>query len=103
MIVGMMINTLFAYYLNSYWSGRFIGYSFKEQVLDLLPSFGLALTMGIAVFFLGKTLPFNNLVILIIQVITGAGFILTICEVTKFRDYIFIKELVSEKLKKKKQ
>lgn len=101
MIVGMMINTLFAYYLNSYWSGRFIGYSFKEQVFDILPSFGLALTMGIGVFFLGKILPFNNLMVLIIQVLTGAGFILTFCEITKFRDYSFIKELVSEKLNKK--
>jgi len=29
MIVGMMVNTLIAYYFNSYWSGHFIGYSFK--------------------------------------------------------------------------
>jgi hypothetical protein len=41
MIVGMMINTLIAYYLNSYWSGRFIGYSFMQQVKDILPSFFL--------------------------------------------------------------
>jgi O-antigen/teichoic acid export membrane protein len=98
MIVGMMINTLFAYYLNSYWSGRFIGYSFKEQVLDILPSFGLALAMGTGVFFIGKILPFNNLMVLIIQVITGVGFILTFCEITKFRDYTFIKDLIFEKI-----
>lgn len=98
MIVGMMINTLFAYYLNSYWSGRFIGYSFKEQVLDILPSFGLALAMGTGVFFIGKILPFNNLMVLIIQVITGAGFILTFCEITKFKDYTFIKDLIFEKI-----
>lgn len=101
MIAGMMINTLIAYYLNSYWSGRFIGYSFKEQVLDILPSFGLALTMGIGVLFLGRILPLNNLMVLIIQIITGAGFILTFCEITKFRDYIFIKELVSDKFNNK--
>ncbi|MFA5648818.1 MAG: MOP flippase family protein [Bacteroidales bacterium] len=101
MIVGMMINTLLAYYLNSYWSGRFIGYSFKEQILDILPSFGLALTMGIGVFFLGEILPFSNSLVLISQIITGAGFILIFCEITKFRDYIFIKELVTEKFNKK--
>lgn len=101
MILGMMIETLFAYYLNSYWSGRFIGYSLKEQVSDILPSFVLALSMGIGILYLGKTLPFNNLIILIIQIITGSGFILTFCEITKFRDYIFIKELISEKFNKK--
>lgn len=41
MIVGMMVNTLIAYYLNSYWSGVKIGYSFKQQVKDILPSFSL--------------------------------------------------------------
>ena len=44
MILGMIVNTLIAYYLNSYWSGRFIGYSFLEQIKDILPSFLLAVS-----------------------------------------------------------
>ncbi len=99
MILGMMVNTLIAYYLNSYWSGRFIGYSFKQQVVDILPSFGLALTMAIFVYVLGLFLPFSYLWLLIIQIIAGAIFILLLCEITRFRDYIFVKEIVIEKLK----
>lgn len=99
MILGMMVNTLVAYYLNSYWSGRFIGYSFKQQVVDILPSFGLALTMAIFVYILGTFLPFSYLWVLIIQIIAGALFILLFCEITRFRDYLFVKEIVIEKLK----
>ena len=99
MILGMMVNTLIAYYLNSYWSGRFIGYSVKQQVVDILPSFGLALTMAIFVYILGLFLPFSYLWLLIIQIIAGALFILLFCEITRFRDYIFVKEIVIEKLK----
>lgn len=99
MIAGMMVNTLIAYYLNSYWSGRFIGYSFKEQVSDILPSFGLALVMAAGVFGLGLVLPFNPLWMLITQTLAGAAFIFLFCEVTKFKDYIFVKELIVEKLK----
>jgi len=99
MILGMMVNTLVAYYLNSYWSGRFIGYSFKQQVVDILPSFGLALTMAIFVYILGLFLPFSYLWVLIIQIIAGALFILLFCEITRFRDYLFVKEIVIEKLK----
>ncbi|MDN5307373.1 MAG: teichuronic acid exporter [Eubacteriaceae bacterium] len=99
MIIGMMVNTLVAYYLNSYWSGRFIGYSFKQQVVDILPSFGLALTMAIFVYILGTFLPFSYLWVLIIQIIAGALFILLFCEITRFRDYLFVKEIVIEKLK----
>ncbi|MBP7223211.1 MAG: MOP flippase family protein [Sedimentibacter sp.] len=99
MILGMMVNTLIAYYLNSYWSGRFIGYSVKQQVVDILPSFGLALTMAIFVYILGLFLPFSYLWVLIIQFIAGALFILLFCEITRFRDYLFVKEIVIEKLK----
>ena len=98
MIVGMMVNTLIAYYLNSYWSGVNIGYSFSQQVKDILPSFFLALTMGVSVYFLGKVLPFSYPVKLIIQIVFGGLFVLVISEVTKFRDYIYAKQLVLEKI-----
>jgi O-antigen/teichoic acid export membrane protein len=99
MIVGMMVNTLIAYYLNSYWSGVKIGYSFKQQVKDILPSFFLALSMGVLVYLLGELLPFSYPVNLIIQIVFGGLFILVISEVTKFRDYIYAKELVLEKIR----
>ena len=98
MIIGMMVNTLIAYYINSYWSGRFIGYTFKQQVLDILPSFGLALMIALNIYLLGFFLPFSYLRVLIIQIIAGALFILLFCEITRFRDYIFVKEIVFEKL-----
>jgi teichuronic acid exporter len=98
MIAGMMVNTLIAYYLNSYWSGAKIGYSFKKQVKDILPSFILALIMSIFVYFLGELLPFSYPVKLLIQVLFGGLFVFVFCEITKFRDYIFAKELVLEKI-----
>lgn len=98
MIAGMMVNTLIAYYLNSYWSGVKIGYSFKQQVKDILPSFFIAITMAVSVYLLGKILPFSYPVTLIIQIIFGALFVFLFCEITKFRDYIFAKELVLEKI-----
>jgi len=98
MILGMMVNTLIAYYLNSYWSGRFIGYSFKQQVVDILPSFGLALMMALFVYIPGLFLPFTYLWVLIIQIIAGALFILLFCEITRFKDYLFVKAIVFEKL-----
>lgn len=98
MIVGSMVNTLIAYILNSYWSGVKIGYSLKQQVKDILPSFFLALTMAVLVYILGILLPFSYLLELIIQIIFGTMFIFIFCEITKFKDYIFTKELVLEKI-----
>ncbi len=97
MIASMMVNTLIAYYLNSYWSGRFIGYSFKQQVVDILPSFGLAMVMGVCIFMLGLILQLTPFFLLMVQILAGSAFIFLFCEITKFKDYLFIKELVVEK------
>jgi len=100
MIAGMMINTLIAYYLNSYWSGKMIGYSTKQQIGDILPSFSLALIMAAVVYILGLILPFPTVWVLIIQLSAGALFIYVASELIKFRDYVFIKEMILEKIKK---
>jgi O-antigen/teichoic acid export membrane protein len=98
MIIGMMINSLIAYYLNSYWSGINIGYSFKQQIKDILPSFTLAITMGFIVFIVGRFIPFSYMSKLIIQIATGSSFIIIICEILKFKDYVFTKQLIMEQI-----
>lgn len=98
MIIGMFILSLIAYYLNSYWSGKMIGYSFIQQLKDIMPSFILASVISGLVFcvnLLGITSP---LLVLIIQMITGALLTILICESIKFEDYIYIKNIVFEKL-----
>jgi len=102
MIAGMMVNTLIAYYLNSFWSGKMIGYSMKQQVKDILPSFFMAALMAALVFCLRWVLNVNPLLTLIIQVFAGAMFILILSEITRFKDYLFLKSLISEKLSFKK-
>ena len=99
MIAGMMVNTLIAYYINSYWSGRFIGYSFIEQIADIFPSFFLALSMAAVVNLIGIILPASYLWLFIIQTIAGVIVIFTFCELTHFKDYIFVKEIIVEKIK----
>jgi len=98
MLLGMMVLTLIAYYLNSFWSGRLIGYSFLSQIKDILPSFLLAVIMNAVVFAEGLLIPLPPLPLLIIQLITGAILTFGFCEAFHFKDYIYIKEIVKEKL-----
>ncbi len=101
MIAGMMVNNLIAYYLNSCWSGRFIGYSFSEQVKDILPSFIIAIGMATSVYLLGIVLPIDYLGKLIIQIFLGVILAFGIYEILKIKDYLYIKQIVMEKLFKK--
>ena len=93
MILGMWVNTLIAYYLNSYYSGKFINYSIKEQVSDILPSFFLALGMGVIVFFAGKLIVSGYVVKFILQILIGATITLLVSELLKPEPYVYIKEI----------
>jgi O-antigen/teichoic acid export membrane protein len=98
MIIGMIIISFIAYYLNSFWSGKFVGYSTKEQISDLTPSFLLAASMSVAVYLLGLVLPFAPVWNLLIQIIFGAVIVFTAGELLKHKDYLFIKSIVLEQI-----
>jgi teichuronic acid exporter len=99
MILGMIVNTQVAYVLNSYWSGHFIDYPMRDQVKDILPSFALSVTMGIAVLVVGKLLPFSYPVILVVQVFFGAIVAFVIAEISRLEAYLFMKETLYSKIK----
>jgi hypothetical protein len=99
MIIGMLVLNLIAYYLNSYWSGRFIGYSTWEQVKDILPSFLLASVIALCVFAAGYLLHVSNPLKLSIQIALGGVLTIGIAEVFFIRDYLYMKEIVIEKTK----
>ena len=100
MIIGMIILSLIAYYLNSYWSGRLIGYSFLEQLKDIIPSLILALIISAITYTEGILIPYSPFPLLIIQLISGIFLTLGICETIKFKDYIYLKTTVIDKFLK---
>ena len=99
LIIGMIVLSFVAYYINSYWSGKFIGYPFSEQLKDILPAFMLALFIGAIVFFTGNLIDVSNLWKLNLQILIGILLFFGIAETTKMKDYLYIKDIISEKLK----
>jgi hypothetical protein len=102
MIVGMIFVTILAYFLNSYYSGMYLGYSSIQQLKDILPSFFLAVFVGSIVFVSGILLKTSPLVTLIIQVLIGILLTICIVEFLKTEDYIFIKQIIIDKFFKEK-
>lgn len=103
MIIGMFVLSLIAFYFNSYWSGKLIGYSSIQQVKDILPSFFLAFIVNRTVFSIGFLGITSSLLLLLIQIITGGFLTILICEGIKFRDYLYIKNIVLDKLFKRNE
>ena len=100
MLIGMCFNSLIAYFINSYWSGKFISYPMREQVIDILPGLGIALLMGVGVYFAGLLLPFSYLIRLIIQLALGAILTLALSELFKPEAYVELKRIAVETIGK---
>jgi teichuronic acid exporter len=98
LIAGMIVNTFIAYYINSYWSGKFINYSIQQQIKDIMPSFLLAAGMSFLVFLTGCVLDLSYLVKLILEIILGVLFFIGFCELIKMPDYLYLKQIVVEKV-----
>lgn len=102
MLVGSIIAGIINFFLNSYYSGKSIGYSSWMQLKDVLPSYEIAFVIALSVYFL-KYLPLSYWIILPLQIVVGALVFFIICKAFKVEEYEEIKEMIKtyiEKLKK---
>ena len=90
MLGGSVVTGFISYYLNAYYSGPFLNYSIKEQIKDILPSFGVAVAMAVPVFVLGF-IHINPFLLLLLQIVVGAAITIAICEATRLPEYLEIK------------
>lgn len=98
MILGMLINSIISFFLNSYWSGRRLNYSSFDQIKDFLPAFFIALIVNSVVFILNFLIKINSTELLILQVLIGIVLTFFICETFKFQDYLYLKRIIYENL-----
>lgn len=88
-----------AYFLNSYYSGRLIGYSSWMQVKDIAPSCLVAAIVAVSVYFV-KYIPASYWVILPLQIIMGAVVFMVLCQLTRTSEYIEMKTMLAPYLRK---
>ena len=92
MIIGMIFNSIVAFFLNSYYSGKLIGYSSFSQLKDVIPSFLFALIIGLIIFVTGELLKVSSGATLIIQIVLSALLFFSFNELFKMKDYIYLKK-----------
>lgn len=93
MLMGSIFTGITSFFLNSYYTGKGLGYTSWMQLKDVSRSYGMAFIVAIAVYYF-KYLPIPNWVILPIQVIIGCIVLFTLCEVAKPYEYIEIKQII---------
>ena len=102
MLFGSIVTGVIAFFLNSHYTGKKLGYSSWMQLKDIAPSYGLSLIIAASVFFF-KYLPLSNWIILPIQIIVGVIVFFVSCEKTKMEEYVELKSIALQYLSKLKR
>jgi O-antigen/teichoic acid export membrane protein len=103
MIIGMIINSFIAYFINSYWSGILVDYSVKEQLLDIMPSFFFGVFISGLVYITSFIFLGAPLSLFIMQLVLGLVLLFLLGEIIKNPDYLYIKNILIEKYKSLKK
>ncbi len=101
MAYSLLINTLTSTLINAFPNKRLLGYSWLEQMKDILPNIGLAVLMGVAVFFISY-LPLPLIVTLVLQIVTGALIYIALSATLKLEIFQYLLNIIKGYLKRKK-
>lgn len=93
MLYVNLLTGFISYFLNSHFSGKFLGYSSWMQLKDVFPSYVAATIIALAIYFF-KFLPISNWIILPIQLVVGTIVFLAICNLFKMEEYQETKEML---------
>lgn len=95
-----LITTWISWFVNSWPNKKVLGYSIKEQTVDLVPSMVMSLMMAGVVLLIG-TLQIHVLLKLVLQIITGILVYILMSAIIKPEPYKMIMSRVSGTIKRK--
>lgn len=100
-----LISTLIAWLVNASPNKKLIGYSYREQLQDILPVLFVSLAMYGVVWVVGRwceAAQLIDLVTLVIQIVTGVGTYLLLSWILKLQSFVTILELGRKVLRKER-
>lgn len=78
---------------------KLLGYRYREQLNDMLPSMVLSLVMGLCVFLVGL-IQINLILVLLLQVVTGAVIYIVLSKVFKLDAFDYILGIAKQHLRR---
>ena len=99
MLVASILTGFVSLYLNSWYTGKALGYTFWKQLRDIAPSFGIAFAIALSVYFF-KYLPISNWLILPIQIVVGVVVCIISCRKSQLEEYKEVMNMIKPILNK---
>jgi O-antigen/teichoic acid export membrane protein len=103
MILGMIVVSIIAIFINSYYTKVLINYGIKEQFRDISGSMLLGVFMGLVVFAIGWLLKESgtHLLVLLIQVFSGILITIVVSIIFKLDEFFEFKTILLTKVLKR--
>ncbi|QKX03916.1 lipopolysaccharide biosynthesis protein [Aquimarina sp. TRL1] len=100
MTIGYVGVSFVGFFINTYYTRKYINYPALEQLKDLAPYIMTSVGIGALTFLICRGLP-SGLIQLVVGVIMNLGFYIVLAYVFKFRELTEIQEILMKKLKSK--
>lgn len=101
MAYSLLASSVAGQIINSWPNKKLLGYGYLEQLRDILPGILIAVVMGVCVMPL-RWLPLPLIVILLLQVVTGAAVYILLSKLFKLEAYGYLLGIIRQYLPKKK-
>jgi teichuronic acid exporter len=88
MITGLIVLSFLCFYLNSYFTGKLIGYPAGEQFRDMLPYLGAAVLMGISVYAFDMLSHAEHWLMLAAEMTLGIGVYVFLCRLFRLAAFM---------------
>ena len=99
MVYSYLITTSIAICINAYPNKRLLDYSIKDQILDMLPTIILALTMSVPCYMI-SLIGFGDVMTILIQAVTGFVFYIGLSKLFKLEAMAYLFDMIKSLLSK---
>ncbi|MBQ7288433.1 MAG: lipopolysaccharide biosynthesis protein [Clostridia bacterium] len=100
MAYSLLVSSVISQILNAWPNRKLLQYNYLEQLKDIMPNILLSVIMGVCVWLI-SLLPINGILLLLIQVLTGAVFYIGVSYLLKLESFMYFLHIIMDKFKKK--
>jgi len=102
MLIAGIIVGIISFFLNSYYSGKKLGYTSWMQLKDVSSSYAVSFLVAFSTYFL-KYLPISYWLVLPLQLLVGSIVLIVVCTATKMPEFYEVKDVAYVLIRKVKQ
>lgn len=91
--LSLIVSTIISSFINASPNKKLLGYSYIDQIKDMMPAFLLSCVMGVVIYPLSFFIN-NSLILIIIQIILGAIVYILLSRILKLESFMYILNIV---------